>query len=425
MWTYPLDPEDSLDSQASLLGSFWPSTYGGAELVLDYVRATALAEKALLRRLNDVYDGLSRLTSPVFRRLLWMPLTLRRSQATAAVGGTSYPAPAGLAGGLALADALTASSVFWVTGLDFSVDPAGGTVTFPADPFGSPLLAREPVPDDAADQQITLWMFQADIDDDLVSRRLGYQLGLEMPSSVASQALLNALLDCVTTGTTLDGLRRCLDVLADAPRAAGDETVVDLYREADRQWVLTDRNAYRLGSGANVLVQTGQALGPGDYLADAAVLYEVARGQGPALDSLTLPAGWLTGVRGPLSFPAAPTPLLVSTQDGYTRLDWALAGDPADVQTFFDNLHANGVAAGKTLAGYLDTRPDPQGQPGAASLPATVSPLRMLYENVLRGNTLVAVLRAGGFGPDAPGVDYLRVLRGVTPPHVALLTVNL
>ena len=68
MWKYPSAPEDELEAHASLLGSFWPRTYGGAELVLDYVRATALAEQELLQRLTDVRDAGSRLTCPACPR---------------------------------------------------------------------------------------------------------------------------------------------------------------------------------------------------------------------------------------------------------------------------------------------------------------------------------------------------------------------
>lgn len=440
MWTYPSDQEDQLEAQASILGGFWSRTYGGVELVLDYVRATLEGERALRQRLNDVYDGLSRLTSPVFQRTRWLPLILRQSQVRPAparpigsglvvgpqpIDGTVYllgqpvgdavlyPAPPGLANGLLLANALTAPTVLWVNGLEFSLDASTGVLSFPVDPFQNPLLAQEPVPNASQDQQITLWLFQADLDEDLVSRRLGYQLGLELPASVPAWSLLNALLDCIITGTTLDGLRRCLDALADAPRAREVETVVDLYQEPGQQWVLTDRNAYRLGAGAGLLVQKGQTLAPGDYLADAALIYEVGRGQMPPLTALTLPTGLLADVQGPLTFSAAPTPLRVTTQNGFVRLDWDLGGDPTDVQAFFDQLQARGESAGKTLGDYLNP------------LPPTISPLRFLCENVLRGNTLIAVLKEESFGPDALGSSYLWVLRKVLPPHAALLTVTL
>jgi hypothetical protein len=171
-------------------------------------------------------------------------------------------------------------------------------------------------------------------------------------------------------------------------------------------------------------VTPGRIVAAGDALVDTVEVHELNAGVVPAgITTLAIGPGLLApGYYGDLGFSAAPVPLEVAAGPGrFTKVRFALGGFPADVDRFWDEVHARGVARGQTLAHLLDVRDDPQDEPTAASLPATISPLEFLVENLLRGQTLLVRIRTGGLGPDALGLGSLRLLRRIVPPHVALL----
>jgi hypothetical protein len=94
-----------------------------------------------------------------------------------------------------------------------------------------------------------------------------------------------------------------------------------------------------------------------------------------------------------------------------------------DIDKFFDDAHAAGVARNQTLAHLLDTRTNKVGEPKSSNLPATINPLKFLTENVLRGNAFVVRLAAAAFGTNAAGLQHMHLLRKIIPPHTAMITI--
>jgi hypothetical protein len=133
--------------------------------------------------------------------------------------------------------------------------------------------------------------------------------------------------------------------------------------------------------------------------------------------------GFLTpGFLQDLVFENKDVPLIVEEDvDGFTKVSWELGGFPGDVEKFFDDLHARGVAAGETLANLLDTRTNKVGEPGPSNLPATINPFEFLCQNVLRNNAYMVKVRTSSFGRDAVGLNAAKILRKVHQPWTAII----
>ncbi len=106
-------------------------------------------------------------------------------------------------------------------------------------------------------------------------------------------------------------------------------------------------------------------------------------------------------------------------------MEFPLYGNPDRVAEFWDEVHARGVAQGKTLAQLLDQRPLElqTGQPLAGALPATINPLEFLLANFFRGNAIAVALRPQSFGADALALSVLRLLRRMLSPYETVLLV--
>lgn len=171
----------------------------------------------------------------------------------------------------------------------------------------------------------------------------------------------------------------------------------------------------------------GDVVNRGDPLVDALYIFEPNRGGTPDIAAITLSPSFLLdpSLSGPVTFSNATTPLVVIPNVfGYTKVTWVLGGVPADVTAFFDLLHSKGIAAGKTLAMCMDSRPQPQPtQPAAVNLPATINPLAFLFQNALRSNAFVVRLKTADFGPNALSLDMLDFMRQIMPPHVVMVVV--
>lgn len=429
-----------------LLGSWWAELYRGRDQLRAYCAAAGEAAHQAHLDMLEAVASLSRETVPVHHVEQWTLLYLRESERDAAPatygragdfgGGLAYgaPAPAGwpswpcpVAGVDAIFNRISAPSATLVRGVDYAL--AGGRVAFRDDPFADPRWAARPVLDEAgleAGRELALWLFRARTDREHIWSHFGYVLGLKLPSSAGYRAAVNAVLDAVTGGTAVEQVAALLAAVADCPLAGGDETVEDVARERDRLLVITDRAAYRFPAAAVPVVAVGQRVARGDPLTDTLTLYTPNRGEPPPwLHALALGPGLvLPGLRAELTFEDREVPLIVRRDAaGRTEVSWALGGFPADVAAFWAEVRARGVAAGLTLAHLLDRRESPDGEPTAASLPAKINPLRFLVANFLRYNTLLVRVRADGLGPNTLGLEHLRLLRRIVPPHVLVLVV--
>lgn len=447
------DPEKLL----GLIGSFWRNVYEGAFTVGSVLHARAQLDADAHLRLLDLVASMSRFEVPVFRRRNWTLLRLVESRKnetelarydgslTYADGSPAeydvprpgelhaWAVPPELVAAPAVLNRITDASLVMTEGADYTL--AGGVIRFRRDPFADPAVAtRELVQDGTVvDREAALWVYGGEFDLATVYTQFGYALGLQLASSTGYRDLVNAVFDALVQGPTAASIEAAFSAVCGIPLAAGAETVEEVWRDAAHLWVSTDATVYQFAPTAAPLVAAGQAVTAGEPLVSGLRFFELNRGHaalagGPR--ALVLGRGVLAaGFHQELMFEDGEVPLVVAYDAaGRAKLSWELPGFPGDVEAFFDVLHANGVAAGQTLAHLLDTRPaDAKAanpEPPPAALPPTINPLAFLCDNVLRNNAFVVHCRPSEFGPNALGLGAAaQILRRVVPPQTLCVVV--
>jgi hypothetical protein len=429
-----------------LLGSFWSEQYAGRDQLRVYGAATGEVAAQAHIDLREAVDSVARQTVPVHHTEEWTLCYLRQSErgkAPARYGAAGVFGEGLLYGGDAhddrptwpcpvnsvdvLANRISHPSAVLIRGVDFTIED--GRFVFRDDPFADSLLASRAVVDEMGvevDRELALWLFRARTDREHIWTHFGYVLNLKLSSSAGYRDLVNALLDAIVGGTAMQQVCDLLAAVTDCRLAGGDEVVESVLRERGELLVITDRDAYRYPAGASAVVAPGDRVSRADPLADTILFHDLNRGDVPAwLPALALGPGLtLPRFLSDITFENRNVPLWVSADaTGRTRVSWSLGGFPADVIEFWDEVHRRGVAGGLTLAQLLDLRESPVGEPRAIHLPSQINPLHFLVANFLRYNTLLVRVRADGMGPNALGLEHLRLLRRILPPQTCILTV--
>jgi hypothetical protein len=434
MFKYPTQ-SDNLPSFVALLSTFWTQIYGGANLVIDYLRGCMVSQKQLDSDIDELVATLSRQTCPVFHEALWYNVDLLQSAGQPnliPVGSVTYPWPVDAKEVNHMATGLLHPTIMMTNGVDFQVDVSAATILFPFDPFTDPRFNPIPVLDNLGqiiDYKLPLWFLGAKLDWRFIFEQFGYVIDFELASSQNYKDLVVALLDAISGATSYDDIARAVSAIVDIPIVKSDgEVVEEMLIDPQGLMIATDKFIYRFKSTATPIVAVGDVVNRDDSLIDAFYIFEPNRGGTPDIAALTIgPADLLDpSLPGPVTFNNAVTPLVVIPNVfGYTKLTWSLGGVPADVTAFFDLLHTKGIALLKPLAMCMDSRPQPQPtQPTAANLPATINPLAFLFQNVLRNNAFVVRLKTADFGPSALSIDLLSMLRRIVPVHTKLIVVT-
>lgn len=446
-YTFPTELDDS-QRLLAIVGSFWADTYQGNQLVESALHARAQLSAQAHANFLDLLASVSRFKVPVFHRQNWTAITLRESdlrQDNLAKFDGEFTFSSGLSFDVPpntpffvwaltdppedvriICDSIIRQTVAYVAGLDFFL--RDGQLWLRANPFDNPLvIPTEVFTDDVVtDRECILWLYRGDWDWDSIFEQFGYAIDVRLKSSVRYRELVNAIYDGFTEGTGGRCVEEAMQAICDVPLAAGTETVEHIIKDRRHLWVITDTGAYRYGLNATPIVAVGDQVSAGQPLVDALQFFELNRGQrSEMLRALAISSNGLlaTGYHHDLVFENKLVPLVVDSSGEYTRISFEIGGMPFDVEKFWDDVHAAGVAAGQTLAMLMAGKPaDPQyAQVGALSLPATINPLQFLTTNVLRNNLYVILVKPTGFGPDALGLTNARHLRKLIPPHTAAI----
>ena len=446
-------PSDGRFNNLSLLtetvGNYWSEVYGGRELVYDYLRGSSLQERQLEQNTSEFFDSLGRHTCPVLHTDLWHVLDLvevdgssaslleygdgfvygvQPTGVTYAYGSPSnftwqFPISDEIKEGYLLTDGMVRSTVMFAHGIDFFLLPESSKLVLATNPFYNSRLT--PYLDDAGNRRIRLYLYRAGLDWQFMPKLYGSVLKLPGKSSNNYKRLVNAVLDSTVAGTAINDLAEVLSAITDVPRVvATGEVVQVITNDAAGKLVITDQNVYRFQLNATVMVEVGDTLTAGDFLIDAVQLFEPNQGEVPAcITQMSVGKGLMLPALGSeLIFENTDVPLIVEENvSGYTKVSFKLGGFSTDVTAFFAELHTRGVTNTATLANYLDIRENPTTEPNASNLPATINPLKFLFQNVLRYNTYVVYIRVRDFGVNALGFDNVLLLRKMLSPHTAVI----
>jgi hypothetical protein len=273
-----------------------------------------------------------------------------------------------------------------------------------------------------------MWCYYSQWEKYYLRDHWGWLLNIELPSSQPYKDLINATLDSSVQGTADIHVEKALSAVTGIRLTETDNEVVELITSIrDQVVIITDKNVYTYQDSATPIVEVGQVLQAGDPLTDSMIFYDLNRGIVPpelmsiAVGESMMGAGYLSGV----TFRNKTVPVVVTEENGWTRMSFELGGFPSDVDRFWDDVHARGVALGQTLPMLLDTRSAEAKaedlQPSAGDLPSTINPLEFLIENLMRFHTYVVHIRVLD-GTDT-GLDPARALRKMLPPWEAMIMI--
>ena len=454
-YVYPARDIDRPDLLLSYLGSHWASVYRGQRQIRAIAKNRGRAANQTAINLQEAVDAVSRFTVPIYHTDHWYRLVLAESDLNSAqvatpkygasfVYGTdpftgvqikygtpqnlysAFPLPSGIKDTGFIFNRLTSPSLSLVKNLDYLL--ADGVITFRENPFNNPLISTREVYKDGAvvDREIVLWLFRAQIDGQDIYNQHGYVINLQLDSSSLYRDLVNGIRDAVSEGAASRQLEDAIAAITDTPIVRNASEVVEYILKDERHLlVITDLEVYKYPHNAMAIVSVGDTVTAGNQLVDTVEFIEFHDGTVPSdLVSLVMGHGFLPGgYLGGISWPNKTVSLVVDTSGIFTRVEWELGGFPGDLEKFWDDFHANGVLNPPTLAQLLDVRANPVGEPGAASLPATVNPLEFLVQNVLRNHAFIVRIKHTRLGKNALSLANFRHLRRIIPPHTHMIVV--
>lgn len=452
-YTYPASDYDLPQRLLHAVGSFWSDTFDGNDLVASLLHSRAQLDAQAHLDLLELVASISRFTVPIFHKKNWFPLTLKASEMNLTplnslrygdagetynegtenvYGGQKrsvyfcWTLPTELKDFQLILNRITLASLTLTRGVDFFVE--GNVIAFVKNPFESELVTKLEMfeGNTVVDREITLWIYCGQFDFETIYKQFGYVLSTRLASSEAYRDFLNAIFDGLVEGTTVRNVEAALSAICDVPLVReAEETVQHILTDSRSLWVVTDKHAYGFALGSTAVVSVGEVVKRGQRLTDTLTVYEFNRGEVPdpaEVRALSVGRGVLAaGYHQDIVFENKTVPLQVTTDGGYTRIEFEVQGLPGDVAKFWDDLHANGVAADQTLAMLLDKRTNKVGQPTAMNLPSTINPLEFLCQNVFRNNLYLVRVRTGLLGPNALGLHNGRLLRKLVPAHTTMI----
>jgi hypothetical protein len=402
----------------------------------------------------------------------------------------SFPLPDKLVNVQQLFNRITFPTAVLVKNVDFTIDLERRAIIFRTNPFDNAAFLKRPVTDAAApDEEITLWGFRGQFDYDFVFEQFAYTVGLRLQTSQGYKDLTNAIISgLVEGGATAAIIDTALAAICGLPVSLEpQETVEVVTHDAAGLLIVTDKNVYRFPENAVASVAPEQHIVAGTPLVTAIEITEFFIGNAyipnnsandlvccPAPNDTLITHTWeavttennddiildptaetcptrrpITALALDNSFIAAcfysdlvfenrivPLEIDSAHPSDYTYIKFRVGGHPADVEYFFDEIHARGIAAAQsptdpchptrrkgTLAHLLDRRVNPEGEPTAQHLPTTINPLRFLVENVLRNNVFTVRILVSALGQNRLGLYNIRHLRQLLPPQTAMLVI--
>jgi len=398
-------------------------------------------------------------TCPVFEVEKWKPLQIRKSQlgkvpfvyeANGAVYGRQSVTDTAFAGqyfrfgfpkestgniyaftpdfalqdcGL-IADRILAPEYVLVAGVDYRITK--GVLEFTLNPFDVEAIPRVPLADDAGvpvtykdtggvvhqDELLVLWCYNAEVDNDTLSKTYGELFDLKLDSSEAYRDILSALMALCSSGPVISAVRKVLSAFLHVPTTSSvPETVEALPLQAGVQQIVTNKHVYTVPTG-----QTLAEIGIGDVLEPETVLTTSVR----LHDNVINPSWWVNtgsklGFAGHIFAAGCKYQLFFSREQSTLTyqagvLTFPVEGRPEDIEAFqaYINLPENKdrIVEAFSLA------------PNSS---VSFSPLDFLFHYVFNGNVLLVGVESGDSEQLVQFFRLLPYIRKHLPPHVYVL----
>lgn len=336
----------------------------------------------------------------------------------------------------AIANRVIAPSLVLLPGIDMVLQE--GTLYFTVDlfndariptakiisDFGEPVTFKDSKGNIVEEEFMVLWMHMAEVDLEDLYKNFGVILDLNLPTSESYKEILKAVLNLYVEGPTIHSLVSAFAALAKAPVIIeAKELVEDVFIDNYRQYVVTDKNVYKLELAQELSssVTSGALLFSGDILsADVAVADTVIDGswwQTMVQTSKLAFAShiFVAGVKNQLFFENSLQLLTytgASPSEENRRIIFPVVGRPTDVQLFQDYI--NQAANKSALLSILNFKAN-------STSSMTINPVDFLFKNLFKNNTLFVKLDFYSQSQLELFIALLPLLQYHLPPHVYLL----
>lgn len=430
---------DNKEQILRLLGGFWNYTYEGQDLLAEALKARWNLTKQIFERLQEASDCRSRLNIPVFRKENWRYFSISSKDVknfpnTYGEGGTYddgslfgirsaslpfiCPFPKEISNCRVITNRLTNSSLTLVGGLDFFINKTNDTIRFTINPFDDERINKQNTEDGY--EEVILWLYKPEIDREYLFYHFGNIINMWAESNKEYKQLINNVFDSLCDGTSIGKTLDAISISTGIPLAKGVETVEYVEEDKLSKLVITNKFVYSFSKNSEILVSPGQELHQDQALSDGFTYQELNTGSTPVGVSVLSVSPEVLNQKtiSDLGFVNADKITYVSKSlDGKTKITFDIGGHPFDVDNFWKEVSRREVASGKSLASYLDTRANKEGEPEASNLPSVINPLSFLCQNLFRHGGLVVKIKAKAVNPTAAGIDKLSYVRRLLPPH--------
>lgn len=353
----------SEDKVHGLLGAFWHSYYDSSEQVKSLVLSVVELQKQIAQESIELENALSRHTVDPFRKVLWYPVKVRKSQMEAdsiryAVydadtvygDGTLYGSEVGRVFTITVPSEIKTAeaAVNQILEPGFIIENPeirSGKLILGVNPFdGSDFYVTEvyDIQGNVVDHEALIWLKNCEVDRDDIYNLFGYILGIKLPSSERYRDLVNAIMDSLVNGPSEGTLIKAVSAVTGIPVVRNDsETVISVSGNT----ITTDQQVYKF-SDSDIITAS-----PGDILFRNGVM---SRGMNlvSGIDSPgnpDIPAMELTQRLVPIpGFNRAvilnsDQPVKAVSVDGYSRVDIPFASVTPDTKLFNDTMWVRGL----------------------------------------------------------------------------------
>lgn len=315
-------------------------------------------------------------------------------------------------------------------GIDFQLEPWGEglRILFSLDILAtneSELFVELDENNVEVDRFLELRIIEPKIADSPIAKNWGWLLNYPTVTNEDQRKALFSLKDCLTHGCNLENMTIGLGRAFGNPVCeVHNEVVKYLLVYPTEQLVITDQSVYHYPTTVTINVAVGDKLKKCQQISSAIKWYNINKPGDVDLPSLAISQSELgPDYHSDIIFPNQLLPTTVSTQANYTKLTVPLYGDALSVETYWNDVHTRGIAAGMTLAQSLDSRANPTTEPEAMHLPTDMNPMvELLLENLFRFNVILLSVDTNQVN-SVSGFEFLNALQKLIPGHQMLKTI--
>ncbi len=340
------------------LGDYWYSIYYSNEQIGNYVASICFNREQWDYQFKDTKDCLSRYKVPIFEHVKIKPVYLKYSDALESIkdyptyngkfihnGSIQYDLPIGYTYKFKIPEDIKSAGYI----ANKVVDPTytskavikDGMLYLDYSPF-SGIFKLDRIYDEAGrvvDSYAIVWLFDVELEKEDIYYQYGYIFNIHFDSSENYKQLINVLYDSLINGPSERVFRLYISTVTGIPVALTEGEIVT---EVLPDLVTTDKNKYYIHCEDVPVVNVGDVLSVGDSITDGLTFYK-HNNIDDSIRAISLDRRYIGICANDIVFENVEKPVIISTVDGYTKLDLPIIGTKEDITVFNDHVFSEGI----------------------------------------------------------------------------------